>query len=739
MIRFRRLFSPALAWVVVLVLGLAACGRIGFDSITDSAVDSAPAEETCDGVDNDGDGVIDEGFECVIGDTAACTTGCSSDGVRECIAGCAFDACVPPPEVCNGADDDCDGAIDDGFACVSGQVEACSTSCGSTGSQGCDVSCAFDACAAPPEDCNGADDDCDGMSDEGFACAGGGVSSCVTMCGSTGSRTCFADCTLDICTPPVEVCNGVDDDCDGARDDGFACIRGETMPCMTSCGTTGARVCSGMCEFGACVPPPEACNGLDDDCDMAIDEGSLCTPGEMMACTTTCGSAGTQTCSALCVFDACAPPAEICNGMDDDCDGATDEGFACVPASSGPCLTGCGSTGSQTCDATCALGVCVAPPESCNGADDDCDGIDDEGFACVQGSTSGCTTGCGSAGTRTCSGTCTLGVCDPPVEICNGVDDDCDAMADEGFACRAGASEACTTGCGSAGTRSCLGDCTWDVCVPPAEQCNGADDDCDLAVDEGFNCIAGEVGICTTGCGSTGTRACSGMCEWGMCSPPVESCSGVDDDCDGVCDNGFACCRGTTTPCSALGLGVGTATCPIDCSAWETSNCTTCGNGSIDTPEECDMADFGTETCTTQGFTGGTLTCTSGCIIDTGMCTGSDPNGTYSISPIISYSCVGGLVNFTIDEMTFADDGMNLDVSVGPTGPLGGCSSMSGDTATDGSFTVSCIYTGTCDETYTLTGMFTDAGTWTGNYTAEFSGSCFDCTNQNWPVTGTRL
>src|SRR5262245_20311838 len=75
-------------------------------------------------------------------------------------------------------------------------------------------------------------------------------------------------------------------------------------------------------------------------------------------------------------------------------------------------------------DADCAA------PESCNGADDDCDGTADEDFACVAGEATACTTSCGSAGTSTCTATCDVGACAPPAEECNGADDDCDSTFD---------------------------------------------------------------------------------------------------------------------------------------------------------------------------------------------------------------------------------------------------------------------------------------------------------------------
>jgi hypothetical protein len=140
-----------------------------------------------------------------------------------------------------------------------------------------------------------------------------------------------------------------------------------------------------------------------------------------------------------------------------------------------------------------------------------------------------------------------------------------------------------------------------------------------------------------------------------------------------------------------------------------------------------------------QGFTGGTLGCTGSCTFDTSGCTGIDPDGTYTISPIVNYSCAFGIVNFTIDRASFNDNGVSLSVAVTPDGPGGGCAVMNGDTASDGMFTVSCVYPGDCTETYTLTGTFATPDIWSGTYVADFTGTCFGCTRQMWSVTGTRI
>jgi hypothetical protein len=104
------------------------------------------------------------------------------------------------------------------------------------------------------------------------------------------------------------------------------------MSCTTSCGTIGTARCVGG-TFGACAPPLESCNGADDDCDGMVDDGFECGRGASMSCTTACGTAGTRTCRSDCSgFGACTA-AEACNGCDDDADGTIDEGFRAVTLS----------------------------------------------------------------------------------------------------------------------------------------------------------------------------------------------------------------------------------------------------------------------------------------------------------------------------------------------------------------------------------------------------------------------
>lgn len=240
---------------------------------------------------------------------------------------------------------------------------------------------------------------------------------------------------------------------------------------------------------------------------------------------------------------------ELCNGIDDDCDASLDESD---PAAGGVCSTGipgvC-SAGTTVCSSGALSCVQNTPSgtELCNGVDDDCDGFLDEsdpsvGAACSTGIPGVC-----SAGTISCSSAALVCAQDTPsgTESCNGLDDDCDGLQDEsdpllGGACTTGFSGSC------AGTLTCSSAALQ--CVPsstPPEVCNNVDDDCDFSVDEGLSrsCYTGPVGTNGVGLCHAGSQTCSAG-SWGASCPgqviPVpETCGdGFDNDCDGFADEG---------------------------------------------------------------------------------------------------------------------------------------------------------------------------------------------------------
>ena len=313
----------------------------------------------------------------------------------------------------------------------------------------------------------------------------------------------------------------------GCVDD--AAPRGDGTP--TPAPDAGVNVTDGSAgsdQDAGCQSTSEVCDGIDNDCDNTTDEGfplgEVCQK-LMGGCTTTgvwaCGADGTAQCDA----PPPTPVEEICDSIDNDCDESVDETFMFNID-----VNHCGGC-NQVCEipnaaVECNAGLCVL--SNCLDGFGDPNGDSADGCECV--------------------------ISGP--ETCNNVDDDCDGQVDEGL----GLGAACTAGlgpCAADGVTVC-GDAGDVVCgatpAPPSEEvCNGFDEDCDGLVDETFDVDGDGAKRCPD-------VDCDGPCPDGVNCEVVCSnydCNDEDEDryprAIDICEDGVdQNCDGEDSPCVAL-------------------------------------------------------------------------------------------------------------------------------------------------------------------------------------------
>ena len=403
---------------------------------------------------------------------------CTTDGLSEC------SALQPMKEVCDGEDNDCDGVVDDGKVCESCQCGdgVCNMSgCGECWEKDC-MTCAVD-CA---------------LCGNGLCDPGEGPAKCaLDCCGSCTDGVCKGgECHED--DPEHE--KHCPEDCD------FPCGNGDCE------GGETPDNCPDDCEMNACgngaCEPGEGPGECPDDCSEACGD-CICGGAEsFVTCPVDCGYCGDGYC-----IDKCAHIPENMSLCPLDCACVPDcEGKECGDDGCGGSCGGCWDGNSCTQDLCLQSGDCTYPDEPTG-------------------------TPCTSEGL--CFGGCQEGSCvEAANEVCDGEDNDCDQLTDEGF-----------PDFDEDGKADCVdedddndGHADEDDCEPlesGVPSCEGKECGDDGCGDECGKCV--EAAACHQG-------LCV-LCPNGACDPE-ETCCTCADDCGQCCGNGQCDCDEDVCACS---------------------------------------------------------------------------------------------------------------------------------------------------------------------------------------------
>lgn len=251
----------------------------------------------------------------------------------------------------------------------------------------CDDSNAAINPAAPDSACDGIDNNCNSFIDENYAPYSCGTGACQAQSACVNG---IEQCTEEI--PAAEDCNGIDDDCNGITDDNLAAplCENQVGVCLgsaKSCGGFSGWLACGAANYGSDYQFNESScsDGLDNDCDGLADSTDFncltCIDNDNDGYGTNCALGNDCNDNDNTINPGASD--SNCNGVDNDCDNLIDEGY--VPAATNCGVGACSSTGLMECQSGSLVNTCTpgAPTsEVCNNIDDDCDGVKDDGNVC---------------------------------------------------------------------------------------------------------------------------------------------------------------------------------------------------------------------------------------------------------------------------------------------------------------------------------------------------------------------
>jgi len=509
--------SPNVTVKVIDTDGLSSQAAVLFEIYTDDADgDGIPSGDDCD----DNDPQVGDGFDW-FADTDSDGFGDPDDTVYACDAPTGYvaddtdcddtdpNANPGETEVCDGVDNNCDNAIDeglasdwfadvdtDGFGDAYDQLSDCTQP---TGYVADDTDCNDTDLAVFPgavEVCNGVDDNCDTYVDEGvlltfyadddsdgFGDDLDSVQACTAPSGYVADNTDCDDADQTAYPGAIEQCDLVDHDCEGTPDngvvdvnwyrdfdtDGYGDINDTILDCVQPSGYVADDADCDDTDMAVFPGAVEACNGVDDNCNTFIDEGVRNTYyadndvdgygddlDSVQACSAPSGYVADNTDCDDQRNDTYPGAPELCDGIDNDCDPLTLEGMSDWYAD-----------------------------------------IDSDGYGDPLVQVQDCTQPTGYVSDNTDCDDIRNDVNPGAPEVCDGVDNDCDPLTvespntyyhdfdNDGFGDDLDQAQACTAPTGYVSDNTDCDDTRNDTYPGAPELCDGIDNDCDPLTGEG--------------------------------------------------------------------------------------------------------------------------------------------------------------------------------------------------------------------------------------------------------------